>query len=206
MFNCDEGLNYQTMGRIFIGLVMSGAWGCFDEINRLKEEDLSVIADLIQSIQRALKNNQKSLMILNKTICVNDSTAIFVTLNPSGKGYEGRSELPSNLKALFRPIAMGLPDKYKISEVSLLSDGFKYAKILSRKLIQVFASAEKSLPHQRQYDWGLRSIKAVVRTAGKLRTSMHQEQDLIFEVSKIFMFNQIKPFLKQIWTLKQLIT
>lgn len=173
------------MGRIFVGLVRSGAWGCFDEINRLKEEELSVIADLIQSIQRAMKNNQKYLLMFEKTICVNNFTSIFVTLNPSGKGYEGRSELPSNLKALFRQIAMGLPDKYKIVEVSLLSDGFKHAKILSRKLIQVFLSAEKSLPRRRQYDWGLRAIKTVVRTAGKLRTSFPQEQCLNVEVSSI---------------------
>ena len=27
VFNCDEGIDFQTMGRIFIGLVRCGAWG-----------------------------------------------------------------------------------------------------------------------------------------------------------------------------------
>lgn len=37
MFNCDEGIDVQAISRIFIGLVESGAWGCFDEFNRLDE-------------------------------------------------------------------------------------------------------------------------------------------------------------------------
>ena len=44
VFNCDENLDYRSMGRIFIGLVKCGAWGCFDEFNRLVEEQLSAIS------------------------------------------------------------------------------------------------------------------------------------------------------------------
>jgi len=44
VFNCDEGLDYKSMGKIFIGLVKIGAWGCFDEFNRLLEEQLSAIS------------------------------------------------------------------------------------------------------------------------------------------------------------------
>jgi len=39
---------------------------------------------------------------MGRTVQVNGNAGIFVTLNPAGKGYGGRSKLPDNLKQLFR--------------------------------------------------------------------------------------------------------
>ena len=42
VFNCDEGIDFQAMGRIFINLVWCRAWRCFDEFNRLLEEQMAI--------------------------------------------------------------------------------------------------------------------------------------------------------------------
>lgn len=46
---------FQAMGRILVGLCQVGAWGCFDEFNRLEERMLSAVSQQIQTIQEAVR-------------------------------------------------------------------------------------------------------------------------------------------------------
>lgn len=56
------------MGRIFVGLAKSGAWGCFDEFNRLDENTLSTVSTLIQAIQLSLKNKTDVVTLLGTQV------------------------------------------------------------------------------------------------------------------------------------------
>ncbi|KAH3756291.1 Cytoplasmic dynein 2 heavy chain 1 [Pelomyxa schiedti] len=166
VFNCDEGIDFQSMGRMFTGIVKCGAWGCFDEFNRLDEEVLSAVSQQIQTIQGALKNVLPNVQLLDKVVEVNRTSGIFVTMNPAGKGYGGRSKLPDNLKQLFRPVAMSAPDLTMIAEVILLSEGFTHAKELGLKLVSIFSLCKQLLSAQQHYDWGLRALKSILTMGG----------------------------------------
>ncbi|XP_042221258.1 cytoplasmic dynein 2 heavy chain 1-like isoform X2 [Homarus americanus] len=180
VFNCDEGIDVKSMGRIFVGLVKCGAWGCFDEFNRLEEAVLSAVSMQIQTIQATLKSQGSSTSLLGKEVPVDPNSGIFITMNPAGKGYGGRQKLPDNLKQLFRPVAMARPDNELIAEVILFSEGFKNAKSLGRKLVAIFNLSKELLTPQQHYDWGLRALKTVLKGSGNLlqtyRRSLSEEE------------------------------
>ncbi|KAK9876588.1 hypothetical protein WA026_013968 [Henosepilachna vigintioctopunctata] len=195
VFNCDEGIDAASMARILSGLVRSGAWGCFDEFNRLDEATLSAISTYIHSIQVALKNNQDTVTLLDQPIRVNRYCGIFVTLNPAGGSYGGRNKLPDNLKQLFRPIVMTHPNHELIARSLLLCEGYQNANVIGRKLVEVFNLASMLLSKQRHYDWGLRAIKTVlngcgrtkklfVKNASKMVLDVNTEMSLVVSVLK----------------------
>eukprot|EP00439_Symbiodinium_sp_Y106_P030402 s829_g3.t1 len=166
VFCCDEGFDFQAMGRIFVGLCQVGAWGCFDEFNRLEERILSAVSEQVLTIQTGNKQNKKEIEILGKQVRLNSNVGIFVTMNP---GYAGRSNLPDNLKQLFRAMAMTTPNKTLIAQVNLYNQGFISAEKLASKVVFLFDLCKDQLSSQPHYDFGLRSLKAVLACAGSMK-------------------------------------
>uniref|UniRef100_H2ZKB4 AAA+ ATPase domain-containing protein n=1 Tax=Ciona savignyi TaxID=51511 RepID=H2ZKB4_CIOSA len=168
VFNCSEQMDYKSIGNIYKGLAQTGAWGCFDEFNRISVEVLSVVAVQVKSIQDAIRFKKKRFIFQGEEISLIPTVGIFITMNP---GYAGRTELPENLKALFRPCAMVVPDFELICEIMLVAEGFLEARILARKFITLYTLCKELLSKQDHYDWGLRAIKSVLVVAGSLKRS-----------------------------------
>lgn len=173
VINCGDGLDYKAMGSIYSGLAQIGAWGCFDEFNRINVEVLSVVSAQIFSIQTSLNQGKETADIgIGRDIYVKTTVGIFVTMNP---GYAGRAELPDNLKALFRPVTMVVPDLMQICMIMLFSEGFEGAGVLGKKMTTLYGLAKEQLSKQFHYDWGLRALKSVLVLAGTLK---RENQDL----------------------------
>lgn len=178
VFNCSDSMDHLLVQRYFKGLAATGSFCCFDEFNRINEEVLSVIAQYLLQLFTAKARMDPEITFEGSHIKMKPTFCVFITMNP---GYAGRKELPDNLVALFRPVAMMVPDYALIGEIMLYSFGFLQGRALAGKMVTTFTLASEQLSSQCHYDYGMRAVRSVINNAGILKNAFPDmdEQQLL---------------------------
>ncbi|KAG7305417.1 hypothetical protein JYU34_009488 [Plutella xylostella] len=164
VFNCDEAMDAQSMGRLLTGLALCGAWGCFDELNRLTADTLAAVSHQFAALLD--KSGNGRAVLGDREVTVSEWCGLAATMNPVGRGYGGRRLLPAALERVLRPVAMMSPEPTELAAHLLAAKAVANAGSLAAHLCRVFAMASELLSGQRHYDWGLRALKAAVGSCG----------------------------------------
>lgn len=110
VFCCSEQLDINLLQNIILGCKINGWYLCLDECNRLSDNVMSKLSDLITENTNEIK--------------------FFMTLN---LGYLGRNKLPTTLKALFTEIRVDDPNIDDILEIYFSKEIINLFNDLKRK-------------------------------------------------------------------------
>ncbi|KAF5272087.1 hypothetical protein FQA39_LY01170 [Lamprigera yunnana] len=188
-FNCSSGMSYKTTEKYFKGVVSLGAWLCFDDFNRIDVEVLSVVAQQLLCITQTLRTYFETFVFAGTELRLNPTCYICITTNP---GYTGRSELPDNLRILFRTVAMTVPDYTIVGQVFLYSCGFEDAKSLSLKIVTMYRLCAEKLSPQNYCDYGMRAVVSLLMVCADNKKKFPLENESITFLRSVMTTNLSK--------------
>eukprot|EP01063_Lacrimia_lanifica_P013617 TRINITY_DN20252_c0_g1_i1.p1 TRINITY_DN20252_c0_g1~~TRINITY_DN20252_c0_g1_i1.p1 ORF type:complete len:4669 (+),score=1741.83 TRINITY_DN20252_c0_g1_i1:139-14145(+) len=168
VMNCSEQMSAHYMASLFKGIATSGCWAMFDEIDRVAPVVLSVVASQVACVLHGKRNRQAEIMFPDgMSVKLSPFSSVLATTSTNER-HHGRHGLPASFKTMFRPVALVVPDRQAIVRVRLAACGFLDHVTLSRKFNALYQVSEDHLGRNSDYDFGLRSVLAVLRKAGAL--------------------------------------
>ena len=100
-----------------------------------------------------------------KQIKVDAGFGFFATLRPT----QGHADLPSNLRALLRPVALCAVDVAPVAQVLLATQGLAEAQALATRIACLYSLARELLMPEPQYNFGIATLRLVLGRMAELR-------------------------------------
>ncbi|OAD53307.1 Dynein heavy chain 7, axonemal [Eufriesea mexicana] len=185
-FNCANILSYNCLSQIFKGFISCGAWLCFKNFNALQIHLLSRITQTFNCIFQIIITNLKIAMFEGSSLKVRKAGHICIITK---LGQLKRSNLPDNLKILFRTVSMIIPDMNKIVEVEFSAAGMSNPKLLTSKLITLYKMLSEQLWCKSCSIFNLYSIKAIVRITIYLKRNFPNENEIVLLLRSLIDIN-----------------
>lgn len=166
--SCSPKMSSTAIGKIIVGLAEEGCWGLMDEFHKINMECLSVMLFEIQAVLLALRGGLSTCTLEDgKDVTVKPNFSIFLTICSNGHNYE----FPPEVRALFRSVAMVMPDTSLILRAHCAGQGFKSPKILADRLKLVADVCKEQLSGKSYHNFSLSSFVGVIQHAGNRKSS-----------------------------------
>lgn len=186
IFNCTNIISYDFLSQIFKGYISSGAWLCFKNFETLKTDFLSRITQTLTSIFQIIATNLKVVIFEGSSLKINQTGHVCIITKLDLFKY---SNLPDNLKVLFRSVSMMIPDMNRIVEVKLFSGGISNSKLLASKLITLYKIFSEQLWCHSCNIFNLYSIKVIIKTIIYLKRNFPDENEIVLLLRSLIDIN-----------------
>ncbi|XP_023932047.1 dynein heavy chain 5, axonemal-like isoform X1 [Lingula anatina] len=175
IFQCSEKMDPSSLGKMLQGLSMDGSWGCFDEAQLVSKEALSVFLDCVTAIFGAIKARKDYCYFGDgQEVNVKKNVAIYMTINPTTA--PPNFTMPEDVKALFRSVALVMPDYSIVLKTKCTSAGLKAPAILGARMKIITDLAKDLLTPECQHQFSLTALTGVLQRAAQKRKSLKEEK------------------------------
>ncbi|XP_026667107.1 dynein heavy chain 12, axonemal-like [Ceratina calcarata] len=173
-FNCASVSSYDLLSQIFRGFITCGTWLCFENFDELPSDLLSRITEGLTTTFQAIARKLGRVTLEGVSLKINPTghISIVTKLDPFRC-----SNIPDNLKVLFRTTSMIMPDTRRIVEVEISAGGVINSKLLASKLITLYEILSDQLWCESCNNFNMYSIKAIIRSMIYLKRSCPEEDE-----------------------------
>ncbi|KAF6216208.1 hypothetical protein GE061_000548 [Apolygus lucorum] len=185
LHDCSCGIELSTIEMYLSGTASCGSWLCLKEIGDIDSSIISVLSQKLLMLSQAVMSARESFIMLDLPLKLKTSCMMLMTITPKCT----HQDLPKEMKVMFRPVPLGVPDLRTIFEITLCSQGFLSNKLLTSKLLTLFKAYEE-LSVLEPYNFGVRTFKMIVSAMNdvKQQNLNHSEMDLLgTAVKRIFL-------------------
>ncbi|XP_029452717.1 dynein gamma chain, flagellar outer arm-like [Rhinatrema bivittatum] len=166
IFTCCTHVDATALCQVLQGTALDGCWSCFDDFHLLSKDATSVFMLGAQIIYDALKAKIPTCTLFNgQEIAVDMNCSLFLTVH----WRPGFQKLPRETLALFRMVALVVPDLAVLLRRKLSSLVFKSPKVLAQRLQLISDLVKEQLPEKCHHHVSLQCLLGVISRAGQKR-------------------------------------
>ena len=130
MVSCVGSLRHFCVEDVLKGMATTGAWLCFESIDKLQLPVMSLACQMLETVSTALVNKQSTVMIQKSETKLVSGCACFATVTSTSLA----SNIAKDLRTYFRTIEFATPQVKLIAEALFLKEGFYHGPMLASKL------------------------------------------------------------------------
>jgi dynein heavy chain len=159
--DCSDQITNVSASKLFKGVAMCGCWACFDNLNCISADVLSMAAQHLQCVLTAMHDRRREFVYSDgQAVALAPGSSFLMTMSPSAPQMHA---LPENFKVLVRTIAMAQADLAFILRVKLSAAGFSDPASVSSKFEKLYKMAGEVFSAHKHYDWSIHSMRVVLK-------------------------------------------
>ena len=158
--------------RIVNGAALTGCWLAFNNVDKLSHHNLSFIYNIIHSMNTLQSAGGSRINISGHIVELQKSTRILLS---GHYNFIESEEIPPELRTILKPISFAAPDCLQITNVKLISTGFKFTKIIAAKMHSLITTITRTFEYLKNKSF-LSYVFVILNDAHDLlRQILHQK-------------------------------